>query len=294
MKRYPMLCVLLALAFVASLATGALAGNKKLMTVKMAKQDLKRNFVEYVTGYKVKSEGEFGLTEDAKYQVDTKAAAVIKGVIEDECIYDKEKDIAICYGHMDLDEAKNILGDYVRYKNVTLHAMGLGSMTESSRPALRALRAAMLNAYDELASKLVGEKILSRSTAENYLLTKDSNRSKVCAAVYGAHIPQQSVKFGKKGWGWDADGDAWVILQLDVERVRDLLGADLKYKGENIVEVMGQGTAKDDLSELRDQESGTESAPRGSKVKYGSIDVPVGPKASEGQEDFKGGAQTTQ
>lgn len=288
MKRKALL-ITLAAAMALLLAVAAYAGNKKLMTIKMAKQDLKRNLVESVVGFKVKSSGEFGMTEDAAYKVDTKAEAVIKGVIVDECIYDDAKDVALCYGHMDLGDIQNILGQYIRYKSVTIKHFGMGTMTETSRPALQALRAAMLNAYDEMASTLVGEKISSRSSAENFVLTKDSNRSSMCAAVYGAFIPQSSVKFGKKGWGWDEQGDAWVILQLDVEKVKDLLGNNLKYKGQNIIEVMGQGSMKDELKGDSDSQP---SGPTGSKMKLtsGNIGIPSGAD-DKGKDDYKGGAE---
>jgi hypothetical protein len=287
MKRKTTLIALAATAILL-LAVTAHAGNKKLMTIKMAQQDLKRNFVEAIVGYKVKSSGEFGLTEDASYKVDTKAEAVIKGVRIDECIYDEGKDVALCYGHMDLGDIQNILSQYIRYKNVTLKHIGLGTMTESSRPALQALRAAMLNAYDELAALLVGEKIFSRSTAENFVLSKDSNKSALCAAVYGAYIPQSSVKFGKKGWGWDAQGDAWIILNLDVEKVKDLMGQHIIYKGQNIVEVMGQGSMKD---ELKGDNESQPSGPSGSKTKIttGNLGIPTSGEAP-GSEDYKGGA----
>lgn len=266
------------------------AGNKKLMTIKMAKQDLKRNLTESVVGYKVKSSGQYGLTEDAKYKVQTKVDAVIKGVQVDECVYDQGKDVAICYGHIDLGTVQNILGEYTAYKDVTISSMGLGTMTESSKPALQALRAAMLNAYDELATVLVGEKISSRSQMDNFVLTKDSNRSKLCAAVYGAHIPQHSVKFGKKGWGWDEQGDAYVILQIDVEKVRDILGNTLKYKGENIIEVMGMGSMKDELSETEDGQGTTRG---GTKLTYGNLAVPT-PGGDAANEEYKGGAEAKQ
>lgn len=288
MNRKTALILVLA-ALVLCFAQVAQASNKKLMTIKMAKQDLKRNMVESIVGYKVKSQSEFGLTEDAEYKVDTKAEAVIKGVQVDECIYDQEKDVAICYGHVDLGTVQNILGGYSAYKGVTIRHIGLGSMTESSRPALRALRAAMLNAYDELATLLVGEQIYSRSTAENFILTNDQNRSRMCAAVYGAHIPQHSVKFGKKGWGWEADGTAFVVLQLDVEKVKDLMGNYLVYKGENIVEVMGMGAMTDDLSTSRAEEQGLTPG-SGPKVSYGPLDVPV-PGQAPADGDYKGGAK---
>jgi len=82
--------VTLALLLTAFAASAQAPGNKQLMSERMAQQDLKRNLVEAVIGFKVKSETEFGLTEDAKYQADTKAAAVIKGIKVDKMIYDRD------------------------------------------------------------------------------------------------------------------------------------------------------------------------------------------------------------
>lgn len=284
------IAIMMIAALMLCFAHGAEAGNKKLMSIKMAKQDLARNLMESIVGYKVKSKGEFGLTEDANYKVDTKARALLKGVQVDECVYDQGKDVAICYGHVDLGEVQNILGDYNVYKGVTIRSMGLGTMTKSALPALRSLRAAMLNAYDEMAKVLVGEDIYSRSTAENFVLTQDVNRSRLCAAVYGAVIPQHSVKFGKKGWGWDDQGDAYVILQMDVEKVRDMMGNTFRYKGENIIEVMGMGAMKDELSEAEEAQSG--GVPQSAtKMTYGSLDVPTPGSGNQANDDYKGGAE---
>jgi len=288
MKRISILLMLLAALGLCMVQT-ADAGNKKLMSIKMAKQDLKRNLMESIVGYKVKSSGQYGLTEDAKYEVETKANAVIKGVQVDECVYDKGKDVAICYGHVDLGTVQNILGEYNVYKGVTIHSLGLGTMSETAKPALMALRAALLNAYDEMATVLVGETISSNSQMNDFVLTSDSNRSKLCAAVYGAHIPQHSVKFGKKGWGWDEEGDAYVVLQLDVEKVKDLLGNTLTYKGENIVEVMGMGAQGDQLSEEQGQEA-PGSRKSGTKMSYGDLAVPT-TSSQSASDDYKGGAE---
>lgn len=288
MNRNKALVLILA-ALLLCCALPAMAGNKKLMTIEMAKQDLKRNLMESVVGFKVKKEGQFGLTEDPNMTVDSKAHALIKGVRIDECVYDKGKDIAICYGHMDLGDVINVLGDYTRYQNVTIKHVGLGTTNAAARPALQALRAAMLDAYQQLAAVLVGEEIFSRSTVENFILTQDVNRSRLCAAVYGAYIPQHSVKFGKKGWGWDEDGDAYVILQLDVEKVRDVMGNLLIYQGENIVEVMGMGTSKDELGEADDQAGAIKGG--GTKVSYGELAVPTEGTPAAEDSDYKGGAE---
>lgn len=247
-------------------------GNRQLMSEKMAEQDLKRNIVEMVIGYKVKSEGQFGLTEEAAYRIQEKAGALIKGIHVEKMIYDKDKDIAFCTGYIDLGDVINVAGERMSFKNVRVHAYGFGTMTPESKPPLMALRAALINAYDEMAAKIVGERIMSMSEAENFILTKDINRSKVLAAVYGAYIPNVDIDSPDRGWGWDESGNAFVRLQLDVRKVRDILGQRIKYEGPNIVEVIGRGAQTDELRR-------TEGAPGGTKVdrtEYRSLPVPTG------------------
>ncbi|WP_051272660.1 hypothetical protein [Fundidesulfovibrio putealis] len=266
--------VTLALLLTVFAASAQAQGNKQLMSERMAQQDLKRNLVEAVIGFKVKSETEFGLTEDAKYQADTKAAAVIKGIKVDKMIYDREKDVALCFGHIELKDVVNVLGERISFKDVRVEGFGFGTMTETSRPALRALRAAQINAYDEMATLLVGEKILSRSTAENFILTKDSNRSKVCAAVFGAYIPNPGIGSPNRGWGWDESGNAFVFLEMDARKVKDVLGNLMVYKGENILRVMGRGAQKDELSDAPDGQNPNLVRDPGSKTQYQDLGMP--------------------
>lgn len=275
-----------AMAVLAFCAPAFAQGNKQLMSEKMAKQDLKRNLVEFVTGFKVKSESEFGLTEDAQYRVDTKAAAVIKGIKIDKMIYDRDKDVALCFGHIELGRIRNIVGLNIQFKNVVVKAFGFGSMTEASRPPLRALRAAQINAYDEMAATLVGEKILSVSSAENFILTKDSNRAKVCAAIFGAYVPNPDLNSPNRGWGWDETGNAFLRLALDAMAAKDILGNLVIYTGgENIIEVTGRGAQKDELAPKGPDGGPTMIRPGAPKTQYQNLDVPIGsPKPQEGQE----------
>lgn len=279
--------VTLALLLTVFAASAQAQGNKQLMSERMAQQDLKRNLVEAVIGFKVKSETEFGLTEDAKYQADTKAAAVIKGIKIDKMIYDREKDVALCFGHIELKDVVNVLGERISFKDVRVEGFGFGTMTETSRPALRALRAAQINAYDEMATLLVGEKILSRSTAENFILTKDSNRSKVCAAVFGAYIPNPGIGSPNRGWGWDESGNAFVFLEMDARKVKDVLGNMMVYKGENILRVMGRGAQKDELSDAPDGQNPNLVRDPGSKTQYQDLGMP-GSKPPAPPQDLTG------
>jgi len=272
----PALLALLAVVFFACAALAA-GGNKQLMSEKMATTDLKRNIMESVIGYKVKSETQAGLTEDASYDVKTKAAAVLKGIKVDKMIYDREKDVALCFGHIDLGDIKNVLGERIAFKNVRVEGMGLGTVTEASRPPLRALRAALLNAYDEMAAVLVGEKILSVSQAENFILTKDDARSKVCAAVFGAYIPNIGVNNPNRGWGWEESGNAFVMLEMDPHRVKDILGNRLVYKGGDIIKVTGRGAQQDELNPASgpDGQGGVNLVrDPGSKTQYQDLNIP--------------------
>jgi len=255
-----------------------LAGNRQLMTEKMAEQDMKRAIMESVIGYKVRSESRLGLTEDPSYKVETKAAAVIKGIKVDKMIYDKERDIALCFGHIDLGDVVNVVGELVRFKGVTVDGFGFGTMTEAAKPPLMALRAATLDAYNQMAALLVGEKLLSKSKMENFLLTEDINRAKVCAAIFGAYIPNPGLSSPNRGWGWDESGNAFVKLELDPRKVQDILGNLIVYKGAEILEVTGRGSQTDDLTPLQEG-SGAASMIRdsGSKTKYMNLDVPTAP-----------------
>jgi len=274
----------LALLLVMFLAFTSLAqaGNKQLMSQKMAENDLKRNLVEAVIGYKVKGESQTGLTEDASYDVKTKSAAIIRGIKIDKMVYDSKKDVAVCFGHVDLGDVKNILGDRASFKNVRVEGFGTGTMTETSRPALRALRAAMLDAYNQMAAALVGEKVISESQAENFILTKDSNRSKVCAAIFGANIPHPDVNDPNRGWGWEDSGNAFVILQMDPHKVKDMLGNMFVYKGgDNIVSVTGHGAQQDELNTSGpDSRNVSPAGSSGVKTQYQDLDIPTSKPAA--------------
>lgn len=253
-------------------ASAGFAGNKQLMTEKMAIQDMKRNMVEAVVGFKVRSTGEFGLTQDAKYKIEEKAAALIKGIQVDKMVYDPVKDVAFCVGHLDLGNVRTVFPDLKRYKGVTVLAFGFGTMSESARPPLMALRAAFLNAYDQMAAILVGEKISGYSETENFILTEDTNKSKVCAAVYGAYVPNVEINSKDRGWGWDENGNAYVKLRIDARKVRDIIGQRIRYEGPNVIEVVGRGAQVDELSEPVPQGSGLGP---GGKTEYRSLDIPV-------------------
>jgi hypothetical protein len=236
-------------AVVILLGNDGLAGNRQLMSEKAAKADMTRNLMESVIGYKVLSKFRGGLTQQAFYQIAEKAGARIKGIHVESMIYDEDKDIAFCIGYIDLGDVTTVARERISFEDVRVRAYGFGTMTEASKPPLRALRAALLNAYDEMAAKIVGQEIISKSRAENFILTKDIIKARVSAAVYGAHIPNPDIDDPDRGWGWEPSGNAFVKLRLDVRKVRDVMGQRIRYSGPNIVEVLGRGSQTDELSE---------------------------------------------
>jgi len=242
----------LAVALVLALFTGGQAraqGSKQLMSERMAVQDMKRMIVETIIGYKVQSQTQFGLTEEPNYKADAKAQAVIKDIQIDQVVYDRQKDIALAIGYIDLNgEIQNVLGERLAFKDVRVEGFGFGTTTEASRPPLLALRAAMINAYDLMGAALLGEKLTSRSVTENFILSKDSNRSKVAAAVYGAYIPNPRVNDSQRGWGWDEKGIAFVKLEMDARKIRDLMGNVTEINYENIISVTGHGAQVDEVA----------------------------------------------
>ena len=157
-------------------------------------------------------------------------------------------------------------------------------MTPESKPPLMAFRAALLNAYDEMAATIVGEKISSYSEADNFVLSKDINKSKVCAAVYGAFIPNPGINDANRGWGWDDGGNAFVKLQMDLRKARDILGQRLVYTGANPIEVIGRGSQVDELQEEKAaQGAGSMVQPTAAETKYQSLDMPVQGGSKQGQ-----------
>jgi len=275
---------ILAFAMAGFWATEGAAGNRQLMSEKAAKMDMTRNLMEAVVGYKVLSNYRGGLTETASYQIVQKAGARIKGVRVERMIYDKEKDIAFCTGYMDIGDVRNVVGERMSFDDVRVRAYGFGTMTESSKPPLLALRAALLNAYDEMAATIVGQEVLSKSWAENFVLTKDVMKATVCAAIYGAYIPNVGIDDPERGWGWDESGNAFVKLRLDVRRVKDVMGQRIKYTGPNIVEVEGRGAQADELSEPEGDTGGSKLVkPQSYTTEEKSLDIPLG-----GRKELKG------
>lgn len=212
-------------------------GNKELMSIRMAQAMATRGITESIVGLKVRSQEVFFSDRSGETSVDTKIQAAVKGVKHGRPKYDAQRDIAISEATITLGDVRNVIGKQVSYNNVTVRRIGLGTNTESSRPFLQALRAAEIDAYDQLARIIVGQQVDSRSRTENLVLVSDEVRTSVMAAIWGAEV---------KDYGWTEDGNAFVKMTLDVRYAKDIFGQRIKYTGPNVIEVTGQGAQRDD------------------------------------------------
>ncbi len=238
------------------------AGNKKLMTVEAAKKLADRAIVESIVGLKVKSETKVEDLVAQGHKVDAKTAAAITGIEYTDITYDSDKDIAKVTAQIKVGRVKNILDNNINYGDITVERIAFATSTPSMAGPLMALRAAEIDAYEKMAKTLVGYKIDSTTSVENFILKSDQVKSKLLAAIYGAKM----VDFS-----WDSDGNAHVRLSLKADYVRDVLGQRFTCEQPEIV-VEGVGAQQDDFS----------AAGGGAKqgeIKEGTIAVPV-PNAS--------------
>lgn len=258
-------CTCAALSMLISV-TGAYAGSKKLMTVNSAKVVAERAVAESVVGLKLRSTDTVENLVSKHMKIESKVFAAIKGINYTDIVYDKEKDIAKVTAEMTVDRVQTIVGTDVNYGDLTIKRVGFATSTPANARPLKALRAAELDAYKQLAKQIVGFKIGSKTTVENYVLKSDQIKAKVLAAIWGAEL----VNFR-----WDKDGDAYVTLRLKTGIVRDVMGQNLDYQGE-VIEVEGVGAQVDDFSDIEDAAKADENFTKvGAEIREGSIDIPV-------------------
>ncbi len=269
--------LLLVALIMAVLSMPALAANKKLMTVNAAKVVAQRAIVESVIGLKVRSREQVRDMIAESVEIDAKTAAAIKGIEFVDIVYDRNKDIAKVTAEIKVGRVSNIIGRNIDYGNRTVKRVGFATSTPAMAPPLQALRAAELDAYKNLAQQIVGFKLQSGTSVENFILRSDDIRTKLMAAIYGAELEE---------YGWDEDGNAHVKLVLKLRDVEDVLGQRLDYQGE-LIRVEGVGAQEDDFA-AASRGSEDSFSGRSSGIREGSLDVPV---TSSG--DFKGEGLST-
>ncbi|NTV13508.1 MAG: hypothetical protein HGA96_06200 [Desulfobulbaceae bacterium] len=225
----------LGLAFTCQIAQ---AGNKKIMTVRAAKIIAERGVVESIYGLKIRSSEsvENMIAAGFEGKTEVKTAAEIRGIKIAEVVYDAEKDIAQATATIRLDKLTNIDGQELDFQGKTFSRVGFATSTPAMAAPLKALRAAELDAYKQLAKRIVGFTLESQTTVENYILTSDIVKSKVLATIYLARVTD---------YGWDAMGDAYVKMSVSTTEVSEILGQKI-IDVDEVIEVEGQGAQGDD------------------------------------------------
>ncbi len=230
------------LLMICSLASVSLcwAGNKKIMTTRAAKVLAERAIVESIYGVKIRSTEEVVdmVAAGFKGRTETKTKANIRGIKVEEVVYDAEKDIAKATASITLDTFTNIDGQAMDLGGKTFRRVAFATSTPSQAGPIQALRAAELDAYKQLAKRIVGFTLESKTTVENYILTSDLAKSKVLATMYLARVTD---------YGWDSDGDAYIKMAIDTREVSDILGLQFQNEDE-IIKVEGNGAYVDDFS----------------------------------------------
>ncbi len=216
------------------------AGNKRLMSEMGAQRDAQRKIVETVYGFKVRATEQVQDMVAASYDgvTETKTAASIKGIRIDEVVYDPKRDIAKATASVSLNSITNIDGVEIDLKGKVFKRVGFGTATPENAGPIKALRAAELDAYKQIAQQIVGFTLESETTVENYMLKSDIIKTKVLATSYLAEL----VDFG-----WDEGGDAFVKMRLNVAEVSQMMGEAVTDSVQTI-EVEGRGAQQDDFS----------------------------------------------
>ncbi|TRO81971.1 hypothetical protein [Trichloromonas acetexigens] len=238
-SKYPVffLAVLSCLMLV---ATPAVAGNKRIMSVKAAKVMAERALVESVYGLKLRAEERVEDMVSASFigNTESKTAAQIKGIVFEEVIYDAKQDIAQVTASVKMPSITNIDGQTVNLGNKVFRRVGFATSTPKEAGPLKALRAAELDAYKELIKQLVGFELESHTTVENFMLTSDVVKTKVMATLFMAELTE---------YGWTPEGDAYVKMQLNLKEASEVLGQNIITDRE-IIDVEGQGAQVDDFT----------------------------------------------
>ena len=224
-------------------AMPAWSGNKRMMSVRAAKVLAERGLLETIYGFKLKASESVEDLVAASYlgSSETKTTGQLKGVHFEEIVYNEENDIAKVTAAVQMASITNIDGNTVDLGNKTYRRTAYATSTPGMTGAVAALRAAELDAYTQLIKRIVGFRLESRTSMENYLLTSDMVKTKIMATLYLAEV---------KEFGWEKNGDAYVKMQVNVGEVSDVMGETVVGEGD-VVEVTGQGAQQDDFKKAK-------------------------------------------
>ncbi|SDU35525.1 hypothetical protein [Desulfobacula phenolica] len=221
----------------------AFSGNKRLMSIMAAKMQASRALVEAIYGLKIRATESVENMVAANYEsvTESKTEAFISGIKYENIEYDSKKDIAKVDASVQLSSITNIDGDEMNLQNKIFRRVGYGTSTPANASPLAALRAAEIDGYRELTRRLVGMKVESKTSVENYLLKSDIIKTKLLATLYLAEVVD---------YGWEETGDAFINMKLNVTEASTILGRNLGIDQE-FIEVQGVGAQEDDFSQVK-------------------------------------------
>ena len=221
------------------LSSASFAGNKRYMTINAAKVLAERSLLEMVYGLKVKASEsvENMIASSFVGTTETKTLGLLKGVMYDEVIYDEEKDVAKVTASVKLTTITNINGETIDLKGKSYTRVAFATSTPSEAGPLKALRAAQIDAYKQLAKQLIGFTLESQTKVENYILSSDVIKSKIMATLVMADMNE---------YGWHPNGDAYVRMSLNLKDFKDVIGQGVSG-GASLVSVEGFGAQLDDF-----------------------------------------------
>jgi len=232
-----------AVACLLVLPGAAWAGNKRIMSINAAKVAAERALVESIYGLKVRASESVEDMVAASFQgtAESKTEAQIRGIVFEETVYDEKQDIAKVTASVGLPSITNINGDTIDLQGKVFRRVGFATSTPSLAGPLKALRAAEIDAYKQLAKSLVGFTLESQTKVENYILTSDVIRTKLMSTLFMAQMTE---------YGWHSNGDAYVKMSLNPADVGDVIGQQLA-NASGVIEVEGLGAQADDFSKAK-------------------------------------------
>ncbi len=224
-------------------ATYACAGNKRIMSIRAAKVLAERALVESVYGLKLRATESVENMVAASFEgsTESKTKAMIKGIKYVDVVYDDASDIAKVTATVSMPSITNIDGQLLDLHDKVFQRVGFATSTPSQAGALRAMRAAELDAYKQLIKQVVGFQLESKTSVENFMLKSDSVKTKVMATIYMAELVE---------YGWDDYGDAFVVMQLNTAEIGAMLG-DTVQGAEEFIQVEGQGAQDNDFQQAQ-------------------------------------------
>ncbi len=243
-------------------AVPAFGGNERLMAIKQAEVVACRALVESVYGVKVRATSEVkdlvnGIFEGS---AESKTIGTLRGFKLDK-VFDKEKGVAKVTASITLKQVGELTNITFANPDKEIRRIGFSTVRADMKGPISALRAAELDAYAQLAERIVGMEVEGKSTVKNMVLQSDNIKSKVVAALFMTEMAD---------YGWNKEGDAHITLKIDMDDVAKILGEKLTTTG--VVEVTGNGAA------VNDYKGAKESNPPAAKGASSTTAVPEAKK----------------